>query len=273
MTVPTRTTRQTRSWAAVLAVGAAAGAGFAAVGVPSPVLFGALLGGMVHALTTRHPAEMPPWLFRLGQALVGVTIGALVKLPTLARLGTDWPSVLLVTVATLAISLLAGRLLALRRDVSPTTGVFAMIAGGASGIVALARELGADDRVVTVVQYLRVLLVLLAMPLVTALFFHPATGVGTLQATRTRLGPDLAFVALAVGAGMLVTGWCERPRWRCSARCWSPSRSRPAGCWVRWTCRRPHREWAMRWSASGSGCASPAPACAASPACSPWCCC
>ncbi len=211
MTVPTRTTRQTRSWAAVLAVGAAAGAGFAAVGVPSPVLFGALLGGMVHALTTRHPAEMPPWLFRLGQALVGVTIGALVKLPTLARLGTDWPSVLLVTVATLAISLLAGRLLALRRDVSPTTGVFAMIAGGASGIVALARELGADDRVVTVVQYLRVLLVLLAMPLVTALFFHPATGVGTLQATRTRLGPDLAFVALAVGAGMLLTGVVRAP--------------------------------------------------------------
>ena len=75
---------------------------------------------------------------------------------------------------TLAISLVAGRLLALRRDVSPATGAFALIAGGASGIVALARELGADDRVVTIVQYLRVLLVLLAMPLVTTLRLPPA---------------------------------------------------------------------------------------------------
>ena len=116
---------------------------------------------------------MPPLAFRVGQALVGAVIGALVQLSTLARLASDWPSVVLVTVGTLAISLVAGRLLALRRDVSPATGAFALIAGGASGIVALARELGADDRVVTIVQYLRVLLVLLAMPLVTTLLFHP----------------------------------------------------------------------------------------------------
>jgi membrane AbrB-like protein len=99
-----------------------------------------------------------------------------VRLPTLARLASDWPSVLLVTVGTLVISVAAGRALAFRRDVSTATGAFALIAGGASGIVALARELGADDRVVTIVQYLRVLMVLLAMPLVTTLLFHPPSG-------------------------------------------------------------------------------------------------
>jgi membrane AbrB-like protein len=192
-------------------VGAAASAGFALLGLPSPVLFGALLGGLVHALAARHPVDMPPWLFRLGQSLVGATIGALVDLPTLTRLGDDWPSVLLVTAGTLVISLLAGRLLAMRRDVSVTTGVFAMVAGGASGIVALSRELGADDRVVTVVQYLRVLLVLLAMPVVTALLFHPATGVGTLAQPATRWGADLTFVAVAVGAGMLLTRVVKAP--------------------------------------------------------------
>ena len=36
---------------------------------------------------------MPPLAFRVGQALVGAVIGALVKLPTLARLASDWPSV------------------------------------------------------------------------------------------------------------------------------------------------------------------------------------
>src|SRR5512141_779050 len=194
--------RTLRAWLQVLAVTLVASVGFALLRLPSPVLFGSLVGGMLHALTSRTELEMPPLAFRLGQALVGTVIGALVKLPTLTRLASDWPSVALVTVGTLVISLVAGRLLALRRDVSPTTGAFALIAGGASGIVAVARELGADDRVVTIVQYLRVLLVLLAMPLVTAVFFHPASGGGSLATGPTRWLPDLVFVAVSVTVGL-----------------------------------------------------------------------
>ena len=169
------------------------------------MLFGSLVAGVVVALVDPDPVDLAPSLFKVGQALVGVTIGALVKLPTLVRLGHDWPSVLAVTVGTLLVSLLAGRLMALHRDVSQTTGAFAMIAGGASGIVALARELGADERVVTIVQYLRVLLVLVAMPLVTTFFFHPPTGRGELATPTVRWLPDLVFVAVSVGAGLLLT--------------------------------------------------------------------
>jgi membrane AbrB-like protein len=193
-----------RAWALVLVVTVLASLLFGALRLPSPVLFGSLVGGMLHALTARTELDLPPLVFRIGQALVGAVIGSLVKLPTLARIASDWPSVLLVTVGTLAISLLAGRLLAVRRDVSPATGAFALIAGGASGIVALARELGADDRVVTVVQYLRVLLVLLAMPLVTGFVFHPPSGRGDLTTGPTRWLPDLVFVAIAVGVGLLL---------------------------------------------------------------------
>jgi membrane AbrB-like protein len=188
----------------VVAVTVAASAGFAALGLPSPVLFGALVGGMLHALTARRDLDMPPLLFRVGQALIGAVIGGLVRLPTLVRLASDWPSVVLVTVGTLAISVAAGRLLALRRDVSPATGAFALIAGGASGVVALARDLGADDRVVTVVQYLRVLLVLVAMPVVTTLLFHPPHGAGHLAGGTTRWLPDLAFVGVCVTLGLLI---------------------------------------------------------------------
>jgi membrane AbrB-like protein len=86
-----------------------------------------------------------------------------------------------------------------------------MIAGGASGIVALARELGADDRVVTIVQYLRVLLVLLAMPLVAGALFDPPTGAGELVSGPTRWLPDLVFVALAVSVGLLLQRFVRAP--------------------------------------------------------------
>ena len=43
-----------------------------------------------------------------------------------------------------------------------------MIAGGASGIVGMAGELGGDDRLVAFMQYLRVLVVVLLTPLLVA---------------------------------------------------------------------------------------------------------
>ena len=198
------TSRTFRSWVVVVALTVVVSVGFSLLRLPSPVLFGSLVAGMAHALVASDELDVPPLAFRVGQALVGAVIGALVQLPTLLRIASDWPSVVLVTVGTLAISVAAGRLLALDRDVSPVTGAFALVAGGASGIVALARELGADDRVVTIVQYLRVLLVLLAMPLVTSFVFHPPSGAGSLAGSHTRWLPDLTFVVLAVAIGLLL---------------------------------------------------------------------
>ena len=174
------------------------------VHLPSAVLFAALIGGMAHALTSPTVLEPPSWLFRVAQGTIGVVIGATVNGPALERIGRDVVPIGLVMVATLLISVAAGRLLALRSDVSAVTGVFALIAGGASGVVAVARELGADERVVTVVQYLRVLVVLLAMPVVTAVVFHPERGQGSLAASDAGLARDLVFVIGSLGAGLLV---------------------------------------------------------------------
>jgi membrane AbrB-like protein len=172
--------------------------------LPSAVLFASLLGGMAHALTSPTVIQVPPIAFRAGQGLIGVTIGSVVSLAALGGLGRQLLPILAVTVATVLISLLAGRVLALRHDVTPVTGVFALIAGGASGVVAVAHELGADDRVVTVVQYLRVLIVLLTMPLVTALVFDPEHGLGRFEEGSASLPADLAYVAITLGAGLLV---------------------------------------------------------------------
>ena len=198
------TSRTFRSWVVVVVLTVVVSIGFSLLRLPSPWLFGSLVAGMAHALLASEELDVPPLAFRVGQALVGAVIGALVQLATLLRIASDWPSVVLVTLGTLAISVAAGRLLALDRDVYPVTGAFALVAGGASGIVALARELGADDRVVTIVQYLRVLLVLLAMPLVTGFVFHPPTGAGSLAGSHTRWLPDLTFVVLAVVIGLLL---------------------------------------------------------------------
>jgi membrane AbrB-like protein len=173
--------------------------------LPSAVLFASLIGGIAHALTSPTVLAVPGWLYRVAQGAIGAVIGASVTLPALERIGHDLLPIGLVMVATLLISVLAGRLLALRRDVDLVTGVFALVAGGASGVVAMARDLGADERVVTVVQYLRVLVVLLSMPLVTAIVFHPSHGHGRLSTADAGLLRDTVFVVVSLVLGMLLS--------------------------------------------------------------------
>ncbi len=175
---------------------------FSLLRLPSAVLFASLVGGMAHALTSPVELRIPSAAFRVGQALIGVTIGSLVSLSALAEMGETLIPLLGVTVATVALSLLAGRVLALRSDVSPVTGAFAMIAGGASGVVAIARDLGADDRVVVVVQYLRVFVVLLTLPVVTALVFQPEHGVGSFDRGGDSLPADVAYAVVAAALGL-----------------------------------------------------------------------
>jgi uncharacterized protein len=189
----------------LLALVAAGSGALALAGLPSPVLFGSLVAGLAYALVAAEAPAVPALAFTAGQAVLGVAIGALFDPDTFAALRSDWLPVLAVCLATLALSVAAGLVLRLHPAVSAATGTFAMVAGGASGIVAIARELGADDRIVAVVQYLRVLVILLGMPLVAQVIFRSPTGGAPPPAAADAAGvPVQLLVTAACGAGGLL---------------------------------------------------------------------
>jgi membrane AbrB-like protein len=177
------------------------------VGVPSAPLFAALGVGIVLALASVAPAGVPRRAGLLAQGVLGVYIGTMVHSDALDALGSHWPIVMAVVVATLLISVAAGALMGLHRDVSPLTGALALVAGGASGLVAIARELGGDDRVVGVVQYLRVGLVTATMPIVVTLGFRPDRSHPAPPITESASAPwylSVAMVAvIAIGGGAI----------------------------------------------------------------------
>jgi hypothetical protein len=192
-------------WAAVLAVAIVVGLLFDLLSVPSPALFGGLVAGLGRALLGRTRLVLPRPALTGVQAVIGVSIGALVQTDTLGAIAEHWLPVLLVTVATLLVSLLAGQLMRLQSGVSAVTGAFSMIAGGASGITAMARDLGADAQLVGVLQYLRVLVIVVAMPVVATTVFGAEAGAAP---PADGDGPDwpagLLFTAVCVGAGMVL---------------------------------------------------------------------
>lgn len=170
------------------------------VGVPSAALFAALVVGIVLALVSLAPPGVPRRASVAAQGVLGVYIGTMVPPDSLAELGPYWPIVVAVVAGTLLISVAAGAALGLHRDITPLTGALALVAGGASGLVAIARDLGGDDRVVAVVQYLRVGLITASMPLVVTLVFRPPETVPAPDPTVTGTGvaPWYLSVALVV---------------------------------------------------------------------------
>jgi len=160
------------SWALLVAASLAVTVPFTLLQVPSAALFAALVVAIVLALCSAAPRRIPRRAVLAAQGVLGVYIGTMVQRDAVDAVGSAWLIVVAVAVATLLLSVLAGALLGLRRDVTPLTGALALVAGGASGLVAIARELGGDDRVVSVIQYLRVALVTASMPVVVAFIYH-----------------------------------------------------------------------------------------------------
>jgi len=160
------------------------------------VLFGALLVGIAVALLAPDRFALPGAVFTAALAVAGVVLGTMLDRSWLDAIGDGWLPLALVTAATLGISLAAGALLARTTALDLPTAALGMVAGGASGIVGISGEFGADDRLVAFMQYLRVLLIVLLTPVLVAVAF-PGAGAG---------GPADAQPYLGDAHGWLVAG-------------------------------------------------------------------
>jgi uncharacterized protein len=199
-------------WAAVVAATIAGGWLADRLGLPAAYLFVAMLVGLVYALAAPGRLRLPRAAFGAGQAVTGVLLGGFVEASTLTALGWDWIPVILVSAATLAITIVTGIALARLTDLDRPTASLGMVAGGASGIVAMAGELGGDARLVAFMQYMRVLVVALLTPLIVSLAFgvHSQDVVGSAPLLGSAAG-----WALTAGAG--IAGVLLGPRLRLPA--------------------------------------------------------
>jgi membrane AbrB-like protein len=207
---PVSVLRRAAIWLLVAAAVLAGGRLLDAAGLPSSYLFAALLVGLAIALGRPGLVDLPAAGFRASQAVAGVSLGVYVRADALRAVTGSLVPVVLVSAATLLLSLLAGALLARTTALDPATAALGLIAGGASGIVGMSGDLGADDRLVAFMQYLRVLVIVVLTPVGIALFFggeHAAAGAAVAPSASTLGAPWkwLLTVALAATGAALAT--------------------------------------------------------------------
>jgi membrane AbrB-like protein len=160
-------------WILLGAGSALAGSLAQITGLPAAWLVGPMLVAVVLALAwPKHPT-VPRWGRVAALAVVGGVLAATFTPSVLPLIADNWFSISLVVAGTMILSLASGYVFARLTRVDGKTAVLGTLPGAASGMVAMSDPLGADSRLVALMQYMRVLVVVLSAALVARLGSAP----------------------------------------------------------------------------------------------------
>jgi membrane AbrB-like protein len=201
-------------WLVIAVVTWEGGTAVEVLGLPAPHLITGLAVGLVVALTglaARTHVALPKPAYLAAQAVAGVLLGTYFSLSALTSDGWNIVPLVAITALTLVLSVVAGLWLARRSSLDAPTATLGMIAGGSAGIVAAGDDLGADSRMVAVLQYVRLLLVVVSAPVLVRLVLAPhgtyaAVGAKEIEVATSIAGVLFTVIVAAVGAAVALRG-------------------------------------------------------------------
>ena len=168
--------KETALWWAVLGlVSALAGLAAQALLVPAAWLVGPMMVGIAASLLWPEHPRMPQGGRVFALAVVGGVLASTFTPSVVPLIAANWLPVLLVVGGTLTLSIGAGLLLARITPLEHRTATIGTLPGAASGMLAMSGPLGADPRLVAVMQYTRVAVVVLSAALVSRFGLVPGT--------------------------------------------------------------------------------------------------
>lgn len=169
-----------------------------------------LLGPMIAAITfgvSGISLRLPRGIFIGAQAIIGCLIARALTAGILVSITHDWATMLLIVLTTVVAGGIVGWIL-IKLDALPrTTAAWGSCPGAAAAMIAMAEEVGADIQLVAFMQYLRVVIVVLSVPVVSRLFLGLEPLPGALPQLTTLLPvallPFVETLAIAA-AGVLI---------------------------------------------------------------------
>ena len=188
-------------WAALVAASAAIAYGLTLARFPAALLLGPMIAAIAFGVGGSHLSVPRPG-FLAAQAMIGCLVAHAVTGQIAQTLYEDGLLIVAVVLVTVLASALAGWLLT-RLEVLPgTTAAWGSSPGGASAMVAMAEDFGADPRLVAFMQYVRVAAVVFSASLAARLLMaEPAANVAAGAGETEGLASVAATLAVAaVGA-------------------------------------------------------------------------
>ena len=150
------------AWFALVTVSAGAAILLATAAVPAPWLIAPLIVAIVASAGGLVDLRMPPAIFVGAQATIGTLIAQTFTVPVVASIARSWAVMAVVVATTIVAAAIAGWILARFSSIPAATAAWGSSPGGASAMVAMSVDYGADARIVAFMQYLRVTIVVLS---------------------------------------------------------------------------------------------------------------
>lgn len=185
-------------------------------GFPAAFLVGAMLAAILFGLFSSNKVKVPRPIFICVQALLGCAVARAITSSFLDSIGRNGFVILLVVLATILAGAIVGWFLVRYGALPGTTAAWGSSPGGASAMVAMAEDYGADARLVAFMQYLRVVMVVLTATLVSTYLLGAKSGASSQSASlsalfsATPLIPTLQTLAIALVGGV-VGKWSRIP--------------------------------------------------------------
>src|SRR5918998_884754 len=194
------------------------------MGVPAGWLVGPMLVAVASALAWPESPRMPRWGRVASMSVVGGVLATAFRPSVFPLIAANWLPVLLVVGSTLLLSLAVGFLLAWVAHLDHKTAALGTLPGAASGMLAMSGSLGADPRLVAVMQYTRVIVVVFSAALVAGFGSVPGTaphpvfaqGLQSTASQETVLVHD-PWLVYALTALVAMLGACAGTRLRLPA--------------------------------------------------------
>ncbi|MEI2387100.1 AbrB family transcriptional regulator [Breoghania sp. JC706] len=127
-------------------------------GLPAAILLGAMVAGIVAALTNGG-MYVPRLPYLVAQALIGCMIARTLELPVLQEIARDWPVFAGGVLSVILASALLGWSLARLKVLPGSTAIWGSSPGAAQVMTFMSEEFGADMRLVAFMQFTRVIIV------------------------------------------------------------------------------------------------------------------
>lgn len=135
---------------------------------PAALLLGPMLAAIVVAVMGAD-MRTPRWTIQGAQAVIGCLVARAFTPSILTSIIQDWALLLAVVATTILAGALVGVTLVKLKVLPGTTAAWGSSPGGATAMVAMAADFGADVRLVAFMQYLRVVIVVVTASLVARL--------------------------------------------------------------------------------------------------------
>ncbi len=176
---------------------------FKSLHFPAAYLLGAIVGsGLVCVHGTA--CVVPGFLFRLAQSVIGTLIAHMLPVGIMDDVLHQWPLFLAGAIAVIATSTMLGWIIARLGLLPGTTAVWGAAPGAATAMILMSGGFGADIRLVALMQYMRVVVVILASALVARYWVGISPGPTSADWFPSLSFPAFAATLLLIGVGSVL---------------------------------------------------------------------